>query len=351
MKIHFETDYMAGAHPDVMEALAKTNLEKTAGYGDDPYCQEARKLILELCCLGKDEAEVHFFIGGTQTNATVIDGILSNCEGVIAAESAHINVHESGAIEMGGHKVLELPQTAGKISATDLKEYLQLFYADDTWPHMSVPGMVYITHPTEFGALYSLGELESISKVCREYSLPLYLDGARLGYGLMGVGTDVTIQDIARLCDAFYIGGTKCGALFGEALVIRKGLVKRMFPLMKAHGAVLAKGRLLGIQFLALLRGNLYDRICGRAVALAQELRGIMEEKGFKAVTNSPTNQQFFEMPNDVLDRISPEVGFEYWGPRGEVTSTVRFVTSWATTEADVRRLKEILESRRDSSN
>lgn len=343
-KLHFETDYRAGCHPQVMEALVKTNMEETVGYGDDHYTAEARQIILDACGLTAEEAEVQFFVGGTQTNATLIDGLLGNCEGVIAADSAHINVHESGAIELSGHKVLALPQKAGKIEAKDLEEYLTQFYADDTWPHMVIPGMVYITHPTEYGALYTVDELKAIRAICQRYHIPLYLDGARLGYALGTSATAPTLKDIAALCDVFYIGGTKCGAMFGEAAVVRRGLIRHLFSLMKQHGAVLAKGRLLGLQFRTLFTDNLYERICGQAVALAQELRRIMTDAGFPAVIDSPTNQQFFEMPNEAIDAIAPHIGFEYWGPRGATHSTVRFVTSWATPPQSITALATLIE-------
>lgn len=344
-KLHFENDYMAGAHPLVLEELCRTNMDETVGYGADPYSQEARSLILGLCGLEANEAEVHFFIGGTQTNATVIDGLLGKCEAVVSAESGHINVHEAGAIEMNGHKVIELPQYGGKIGAGDLADYLDDFYGDDTWPHMSIPGMVYITHPTEIGTLYTLSELKALHQICQKYSLPLYLDGARLGYGLGTRENDVSMKDIAKYCDAFYIGGNKCGALFGEALVIKKGLVRNMFTLMKAHGAVLAKGRLLGVQFQALMRDNLYQRIGALAVKRAQELRKVLTKAGFIEAVKSPTNQLFFEMPNEIIETLMHEVGFQYWGPKGEETSIVRFVTSWFTTKADIVQFKKILAS------
>ena len=242
--LYFNSDYTAGAHPEVLERLVATNLEHTVGYGNDPYSERARELI--RTATGQREAQVMFLVGGTQTNATAIDGILRRHEGVLAAESGHIAVHESGAIEASGHKVLTLPHRDGKVSASDVERYIKEFYADDTYPHMVAPGMLYISQPTEYGTIYSLSELESLGRVCRENSIPLYIDGARLGYGLMSEGADFTLQDVARIADVFYIGGTKMGALFGEALVVRnKALLNNLFPLVKQHGALLAKGRLL----------------------------------------------------------------------------------------------------------
>lgn len=257
--IHFDTDYMEGAHPEVIRRLTETNLEQTVGYGNDPYTARAKELIRKAC--GQPEAAVHFLVGGTQTNATVIDGLLAHHEGVLAAETAHINVHESGAIEATGHKVITLPQHEGKLRADEVKAYITDFYRDETYEHMVAPGMVYISHPTEYGTLYTLDELENLSRVCREAHIPLYMDGARLGYGLASPGTNVTLKDIARLCDAFYIGGTKVGTLFGEAVVSPDPKrLPHFFPLIKQHGALLAKGRLLGIQFETLFTDGLYER-------------------------------------------------------------------------------------------
>ena len=260
--LHFDTDYMEGAHPEVMKRLMETNLEQTSGYGNDTYTLHAKELVRSAC--GQPDAAVYFLVGGTQTNSTVIDALLARHEGVLAAETAHINVHESGAIEATGHKVLTLPQHEGKLDAGEVEEYITNFYRDETYEHMVAPGMVYISHPTEFGTLYTLDELEALSNVCRKAEIPLYLDGARLGYGLASPNSDVALTDIARLCDVFYIGGTKVGALFGEAVVARDhSLLRHFTPLVKQHGALLAKGRLLGIQFEALFTDNLYQHIGG----------------------------------------------------------------------------------------
>lgn len=340
--IRFDCDYMAGAHPEVLEALVRTNLELTSGYGADSYTAEARELIRRA--IGCPEAQVMFLVGGTQTNATIIDGILDRHEGVIAADTGHIAVHESGAIEASGHKVLTLPHHAGKLDAEEVDRYITEFYRDDTYQHMVAPGMVYISHPTEFGTIYSLKELEALSAVCHKHSIPLYIDGARLGYGLAARGTDVGLRDIARLADVFYIGGTKVGTLFGEAVVVTNdALLKHLFPLVKQHGALLAKGRLLGLQFGALFRDGLYERIGRHAVALAMRLQEAFKRAGYEVVVDSPTNQQFFRLPNAVIDRLRESVSFEYWGPRGESSSTVRFVTSWSTTDEDVERLCRLL--------
>lgn len=340
--IRFDCDYMAGAHPEVLEALVRTNLELTPGYGADGYTAEARELIRRA--IGCPEAQVMFLVGGTQTNATIIDGILDRHEGVIAADTGHIAVHESGAIEASGHKVLTLPHHAGKLDAEEVDRYITEFYRDDTYQHMVAPGMVYISHPTEFGTIYSLKELEALSAVCHKHSIPLYIDGARLGYGLAARGTDVGLRDIARLADVFYIGGTKVGTLFGEAVVVTNdALLKHLFPLVKQHGALLAKGRLLGLQFGALFRDGLYERIGHHAVALAMRLQEAFKRAGYEVVVDSPTNQQFFRLPNAVIDRLRESVSFEYWGPRGESSSTVRFVTSWSTTDEDVERLCRLL--------
>lgn len=333
--MHFDTDYMEGAHPDVMRRLLETNLEQTVGYGSDPYTQRAKDLIRKAC--GVPEAGVHFLVGGTQTNSTVIDGLLRQHEGVIAAETAHINVHESGAIEATGHKVLTLPQHNGKLEAEEVEKYITDFYRDETYEHMVAPGMVYISHPTELGTLYSLDELEKLSAVCRRANIPLYMDGARLGYGLAAENTEVTLTDIARLCDVFYIGGTKVGALFGEAVVAPDPKrLPHFFPLIKQHGALLAKGRLLGIQFETLFTDHLYECMGKHAVRLALKLKEAFKSKGYKLQLDSPTNQQFVCLPNETIDRLLQHATFELWGPRGEKETVVRFVTSWATREEDV---------------
>lgn len=333
--IHFDSDYMEGAHPEVMRRLVETNLEQTSGYGSDNYTRCAKELIRQAC--GCPEAGVHFLVGGTQTNATVIDGLLRHHEGVLATETAHINVHESGAIEATGHKVITLPSHDGKLDAGEVEKYITDFYRDETYEHMVAPGMVYISHPTELGTLYTFDELKALSQVCRKANIPLYMDGARLGYGLAAESADVKLKDIAHLCDVFYIGGTKVGALFGEAVVAPDAnRLPHFFPLVKQHGALLAKGRLLGIQFEALFTDGLYERIGAHAVRLALKLKKAFLEKGYRLPIDSPTNQQFVCLPNKEIDRLSAYATFELWGPRGETETIVRFVTSWATREEDV---------------
>lgn len=340
--IHFDSDYMAGAHPEILEALVRTNMEHTAGYGNDPYTEEAKALIRKA--VGVEDAQVFFLVGGTQTNATVIDGILARHEGVVAADSGHIAVHESGAIEASGHKVLTLPHHEGKLRAEEVERYIEDFYADETYPHMVAPGMVYISQPTEYGTIYSLAELEALGAVCRKHAIPLYIDGARLGYGLKAEGADFTLKDVARIADVFYIGGTKVGALFGEAVVVTNPkLLRNLFPLVKQHGALLAKGRLLGLQFGVLFRDRLYERIGEKAVEHAITIRESFRKAGYEVVIESPTNQQFLRLPNEVIDRLRQDISFDYWGSRGEKESIVRFVTSWATTDEDISRLQELV--------
>lgn len=344
--IRFDSDYMAGAHPEVMEALVRTNLELTAGYGNDPYTSEARELIRKAT--GNADAEVMFLVGGTQTNATVIDGLLARHEGVLAAESGHIAIHESGAIEASGHKVLTLPHHEGKVKAEDVERYIAEFYADETYQHMVAPGMLYISQPTEYGTIYSLEELAALSEVCHNHNIPLYVDGARLGYALAAEDTDFTLEALSRLADVFYIGGTKVGTLFGEAVVVNnRSLLKNLFPLVKQHGALLAKGRLLGVQFATLFGDGLYERIGAHGVRLAMRIRKAFAKAGYEPIINSTTNQQFFQLPNTLIDSLRREASFDYWGPRGTTESTVRFVTSWSTTDEDVDRLERLLDKER----
>ena len=343
--IRFNSDYMAGAHPEVLDALVRTNNEQTAGYGADNYTAEAIELVRRAT--GCNDAKVIFLVGGTQTNATIIDGLLARHEGVLAAESGHIAVHEAGAIEASGHKVLTLPHSDGKVTAESVQRYIEEFYADETYPHMVAPGMLYISQPTEYGAIYSLAELRALSDICHHHSIPLYIDGARMSYALAAEGADFTLCDIARYADAFYIGGTKAGALFGEAVVItNKELLHNLFPLVKQHGALLAKGRLLGIQFGTLFRDGLYERIGKHAVDLAIRLREGFRNAGYKVVSESPTNQQFICLPNDVIDHLREVASFDYWGPRGKEESIVRFVTSWETTSEDVDMLLNAIADR-----
>lgn len=340
--LHFDSDYMEGAHPRILERLCETNLDQNSGYGTDPHTEHAKELI--RAHLGNDAADIHFLVGGTQTNATVIGAVLHGADAVLAADTGHINVHEAGAIEATGHKVITLPGKDGKLAAADLEDYLRAFHSDENWPHMSIPAMVYISFPTEYGTLYSLRELEAISDVCKRYSLKLYMDGARLGYGLVAKGNDVTIKDIARLCDAFYIGGTKVGTLFGEAVVLKNDkLIPHFFSYVKRIGAMLAKGRLLGIQFETMFEDGLYYECARIGVERAMALRAAFEAKGYKPINDSPTNQQFFELPNEEIDHLLKVATFELWGPRGEKSSVARFVTNWATTENAVAQLAALL--------
>ena len=340
--IYFDTDYMAGAHPKVMERLLQTNAEQTVGYGNDPYTVRAKEQVKQAC--SAPDARVYFLVGGTQTNSTVIDGVLERHEGVLAAESGHINVHESGAIEATGHKVLTLPSYDGKVKADDVRNFISNFYSDDTYEHMVAPGMLYISFPTEYGTVYSLNELEALSEVCRNAGIPLFIDGARLGYGLAAQGNDVTLADIARLSDVFYIGGTKVGALFGEAVVITNpDIMKHPVPLIKQHGALMAKGRLLGVQFETLFTDNLYHEIAKGVVQKAIRLKEAFVSAGYKVEVDSPTNQQFFRLPNEIVDRLQENVSFEMWGPRGEKESVVRFVTGWTTTDKEIDTLVSLI--------
>lgn len=340
--INLVNDYMAGAHPEVLDALAKTNLIKSVGYGFDSYTAEARSSILKAC--GLEEGEVFFMQGGTQTNKVVIDRLLSRNDGVLCCDTAHINVHEAGAIEADGHKVISIEGKDGKLEADAIKNYMVSFFSDETNPHMVRPSMVYISHPTELGTLYTKKELEEIAEVCHRFDMPLYIDGARLAYGLASEQTDVTLPDIASIADVFYIGGTKCGALFGEAVVSgRRNLLPRFVSLMKLHGALLAKGRLLGVQFLTLFSDNLYLRIGRHADRLAKMLKDGFISKGYRQYIDSPTNQQFFILPNEMIDTLMDKVGFELWGPKGEAESVVRFVTDWSTTEEDIKHLLSLI--------
>ena len=338
--ISFENDYIQGALPEVLKRLTETNLEPLSGYGTDPYCESAREKIRREC--GCPEAEIHFLVGGTQTNAVVIDAMLKGFEGVAAADTGHVAVHEAGAVEYTGHKVLTIPHHSGKIDPGELKEYLEGFYQDANHEHMVFPGMVYLSHPTELGTLYSRKELEEISQICREYEIPLFLDGARLGYGLMSSDTDVTLQDVAQLCDVFYIGGTKVGALCGEAVVFPEKAPRHFLTSVKQHGALLAKGRLLGIQFDTLFTDNLYFDISRHAIERAEELKRVLQEKGCTFAWESPTNQQFVILEDSTVRRLKEHVVFSFWEKADETHTVVRFVTSWATRKEEIEELSRM---------
>ena len=341
-KLSFSSDYMEGAHPEILRRLLETNLEKTDGYGFDPYSESAKNKIRAACHC--PDAEIYFLIGGTQTNATVIDAMLHSYQGVLAPESGHISIHEAGAIEFGGHKVLTLRQKFGKITAEQIKDAINTYSGDVNHEHMVMPGMVYISQPTEYGTLYSLDELRNISKVCRENSIPLYVDGARLAYALACPENDVALWDLAELCDVFYIGGTKCGALFGEAVVIpRPGTIPHFFSIIKQHGALLAKGRLLGIQFDALFSDGLYEKIGKNAIDNAARIRSALRDNRYQIYIESPTNQVFVIIDNDRMQHLSEKVKFGFWEKYDENHTVIRFATSWATTEDDVNQLMELL--------
>lgn len=340
--ISFESDYIAGAHPKVLARLMETNMEPLGGYGSDKYCESAREKIKSACeC---PQADVHFLVGGTQTNALVISSMLKEYEGVIAAKTGHVSLHEAGAIEYTGHKVLELEQENGKISAGSLREYLETFYGDENHEHMVFPGMVYLSHPTEYGTLYNKKELEEVSEICQEFEIPLYLDGARLGYGLMSRETDVTLSDIARICDVFYIGGTKVGALCGEAVVFTKeNAPKHFMTIVKQKGALLAKGRVLGVQFDTLFTDGLYFEIAGHAIEMAEQLKEMLRRKGYEFYIESPTNQQFVIIGNSKLEKLKESVAVSFWEKYDELHTVIRLATSWSTTQEDMKKLEEVL--------
>lgn len=321
-----------------------SNLESTPGYGEDEYCREAADLILKECDC--EEGEVFFLVGGTQTNQLMTDAMLSQVQGVIATEEAHINVHEAGAIEATGHKVLTLPSADGKLRPEDVDKYMSQFYADGTWPHMVIPGMVYISQPTELGTLYSLAELKALREVCDRWNLKLYADGARLIYGLQSPANDVTLKDMAKLFDAFYIGGTKTGLLFGEVVVIpRPNTCPHLFTLIKRHGALLAKGRLLGVQFKAMFSDGLYKEIGRNAIEKSMRIREAFLSKGLRPFSESYTNQQIFYLPNSAIEALSSHASFEVWGAPGKEETAVRFVTSWATSDEEVAALLKLIEA------
>lgn len=339
--LFFENDYGEGAHEAVLKRLAETNGEQLSGYGTDPYCAAAREKIRAACeC---PEADVYFLVGGTQTNAVVISSLLRRYEGVLAAQTGHVSVHESGAIEFTGHKVLTLPQKEGKISAGCLRSWLQNFYDDESHEHMVFPGMVYISHPTEFGTLYTKRELEDLSSVCRQYQILLYVDGARLGYGLASPASDISLGDLSRLVDVFYIGGTKVGALCGEAVVFPAGAPAHFMTMVKQQGALLAKGRLLGIQFDALFTDGLYQKISENAIRTASRLQDAFLEKGYELYLKSPTNQIFVVLENERMKELGRQAVFSFWEKRDETHTVVRFATSWATRMEDVEALIALL--------
>ena len=340
--ISFANDYVAGAHPQILKRLAETNLEPLPGYGEDVWSSSAKEKICAAC--GCPQAQVELLTGGTQTNQIVISTMLREYEGVIAAKTGHIGIHEAGAIEYSGHKVLELPQRRGKLDGLEVERYIRGFYADENREHMVFPGMVYISHPTEYGTLYSKKELETLSRVCRGHEIPLYLDGARLGYGLMSKEADVSLADIAALCDVFYIGGTKVGAFCGEAVVFTQNNRPPHFTnAVKRRGALLAKGRLLGVQFDTLFTDGLYFELGRHAIEMAERLKALLHEKGVEFYLESPTNQQFVILDDRQVEALRTQVSFDIWEKHGPGKSVVRFATSWSTTMEDLEFLRSVL--------
>lgn len=340
--IYFESDYTEGAHPKILERLNETNMIQASGYGHDEFCESAKNKIRKT--INCPNAQIQFITGGTQTNQIVIDTMLKPFEGVISAQTGHVNSHEAGAIEYTGHKVIPIPQHEGKIDGTELNDYLETFFNDGNNEHMVFPGMVYISHPTEYGTLYTKNELTKISSVCRKNNIPLFMDGARLGYGIMAKSSDLSLEDIAELCDVFYIGGTKCGALCGEAVVFTKNNMPLHFEnLVKKHGALLAKGRLLGVQFDALFTDNLYLEISKNAIDTAEALKKALKEKGYRFLLDSPTNQQFVILENKFMEELKKSVKFNFWEKYDKDHTVVRFATSWFTKMENVEKLINLL--------
>ncbi|MBD5508778.1 MAG: low specificity L-threonine aldolase [Lachnospiraceae bacterium] len=341
--LSFESDYIQGAHEKILERLAETNREPLSGYGNDKYCESAKEKIRKAC--GREEAEIFFLVGGTQTNMVVISSMLRPYEGVVAAQTGHVSVHEAGAIEHSGHKVLTIPGHEGKMKAEELSTYLKTYWDDVNHEHMVFPGMVYISHPTEYGTLYTEAELAAIAKVCGTYQIPLFLDGARLGYGLMSKETDVTLPVIARCCDVFYIGGTKVGALCGEAVVFpKKNMPPHFMTMVKQKGALLAKGRLLGVQFDTLFTDDLYYRISEHAIDMAEKVKELFREKNKRFFLDSPTNQQFIILEDAEIEHLKEHVRFDIWEKYDESHTVVRFATSWATTQEDIENLRMLFD-------
>lgn len=342
--IYFNSDYLEGAHPAIMKKLMQTNMTQTVGYSEDEYCAAAREKVKAAC--QAPDADVHFLVGGTQTNTTVIASVLRPYQGVLTAVSGHINCHETGAIESTGHKVLALPSDDGKITAKQVDDYFVWHRDNPDYEHIVMPGMVYISYPTEGGTLYSKQELTDIYAVCQKHGMPLYIDGARMGYGLMSDEADLTLPEIAKLCDIFYIGGTKVGALFGEAVVVLNPELKKHFRFyMKQRGGMLAKGRLLGIQFDTLFTDDLYFKISRHAIEMAHQIRQIFVDAGYPLLFDSPTNQQYPIMLDSELAEIGKSFGYEYWERVDETHSGVRFCASWATTQENVDALREAVKA------
>lgn len=342
--LSFESDYILGAHEEVLEALVNTNKEVLSGYGKDEHTENAARLIKNAC--ESPNADVYFLVGGTQTNKTVIATVLKPYEAVIAATTGHVSLHEAGAIEYTGHKVIELPGHDGKLDCKEVERYLQLFYEDKNNVMMTTPGMIYVSYPTEYGTLYTKAELTELRDICDKYGMKLYLDGARLGYGLASKEADMTLADIARLCHVFYIGGTKIGALCGEAVVFAEGCTpEKFYTQTKMHGAMTAKGRLLGVQFEALFKDGLYERISKNAIERAEELKEIFLSLGYKLLLDSPTNQQFVILNDKQMNTIAEKCRFSFWERVDEEHTAVRFATSFATEKEEIEELAEILKN------
>ena len=341
---YFTSDYVNGAAPEVLNHLLETNSKNLTGYGSDDYCEIAISKIKKAC--NKPDADVYFLIGGTQTNQIVISTVLKPFEGVIAANTGHVSGHEAGAIEFSGHKVLQISHKDGNLSHISIENLIKDFYNDRNHEHMVFPGMVYISLPTEYGTLYSKNELQNIYQVCQKYNIFLYIDGARLGYALASPQNDLSLSDIANLCDAFYIGGTKVGALCGEALIFTKNRFEtpaHFITQIKQHGALLAKGRLLGVQFDALFTDNLYYKIGEHGILMAEKLKNIFKTKGFRFYFKSPTNQQFIILESSKMEELSKTIAFSFWEKYDENHTVVRFATSWSTTQQDLEELEKAL--------
>ena len=340
--ISFTCDYSEGAHPKILERLAETNYEQLPGYGVDVYCESAKAKIRAVC--EAPEADIFFLVGGTQTNSTVIAAMLRDYEGVVSAETGHIGVHEAGAVEYTGHKVLTIPGHEGKMEPAQLRAYLNAATTDPNYEHMVFPGMVYISFPSEYGTLYTRAELEAIHAIAAEFSLPVFIDGARLGYGLASPACEVTLPELARLCDVFYIGGTKVGCFCGEAVVFPRGNApKHFYTITKQHGAMMAKGRLLGIQFDTLFTDGLYFEISRHAIDMALQLKAMLREKGCTFFLDSPTNQQFIVMENDRLEEFGKHVAYDPWDRVDAGHTAIRLATSWATRPEHLEELKRWL--------
>ncbi len=336
----FVSDYMEGAHPLILKALCDTNMEKTDGYGFDPYTDRAKERIRESACC--PDAEVFFLIGGTQTNETVISSLLSPYEGVLSAETGHINTHEAGAIEHGGHKVLTLKGREGKISASDVRAYMEHFLADENHEHEVFPGVIYLSEPTEYGTIYTKEELQEFRRTADDYGLRIYVDGARLGYAL-AADPSLRMADLSANTDVYSIGGTKVGALFGEAVVFPKGAPPHFYTITKLHGAMLAKGRILGIQFDTLFQDNLYLEISRNAVREARRIREALLQKGYELYIDSPTNQIFTIVTKEKAKALREKVLYGFMEELGDGRLVIRFCTSWASRPEDVDELISIL--------